>query len=189
MGRFVVILPSCPGLVRAVRGYCAGCTTRQILRSRTASTMSPRAVNDPCRAASCPVRPGHEAVRCPGRLPGLLQPGDLDLDEHPRGAGPGEDAGERLHVVVVPPGRDDDVPVAGLGVVGRVEAAPAVVPPLHPGVRLALRRYADLGVLLGVEVTRDVAGRDADGAQGTDGDVGHVLADPAALGPRVGGEG
>src|SRR4051812_48185883 len=60
--------------------------------------------------------------------------GDLDADEHRRGAGAGEDAGQGRHVAVVATGRDHDVPVGRLCVVGRVVAVPVAVPPLDPGV-------------------------------------------------------
>src|SRR6266545_7329281 len=111
------------------------------------------------------------------------QPSHGDVDEHRRRDRTAEDARQRPHVAVVAAGRRHDVSVADRLVVGRVEAAPAVVPPLHPRVRLALDGLPDHRVDARVQVARDIARRDAQGAQRPDDQVRDVLADPGPLDP------
>src|SRR4029450_5741211 len=110
---------------------------------------------------------------------------ETHLDRERRLRRPGIDALERLDVVVVAPADDGDMVQADEYAVGRVERHPAAVPELDPGVALAFGGLADVGLTLGSEVPRDVAGRHTEAAQRADGDVREVLADASALGPGL----
>src|SRR5439155_26042911 len=96
---------------------------------------------------------------------------------------------QRGNVGVVAGHRHPDVPWADLHVVGRVEAPPAAGPRLDPGVALTADRLTDPGVRLGVQVTGDVPGRDADRTQDGQREVGVVLTDALPGLPRVHGRG
>src|ERR1700712_5108430 len=89
----------------------------------------------------------------------LSEAGDLDPDRVTTALGAGEQPLERRDVAVVAGPPDGDGPGAGVDRVGRIEAVPAAVPPLDPGMALAGDRLADGGVRLGVQISRDVARR------------------------------
>src|SRR3978361_1719241 len=76
----------------------------------------------------------------------LSEAGDLDPDRVTTALGSGEQPLERRDVAVVAAPSDGAVPIADVDRVGRIEAVPAAVPPLDPGMALAGDRLADGGV-------------------------------------------
>ncbi len=91
---------------------------------------------------------------------------------------------ERRDIAVVATTSNNNMMDADGLVIGHVVAHPFTVPPLHPRVALALDCLADRRIALGVHVSRDVAGRNAEAAKQAGGEMRDVLADALATFPR-----